>query len=219
MERTHASTSPPRADSDESKASSALSEASDPSRWLDDHGDALYGYALARVRDRHVAEEIVQETLLAALGAGATFAGQSSLRTWLIGIMRHKISDWVRRANQERDATAFELNRGDEALVQFVDRQFTKSGKWKNKPRNWGKRASDPTAMLEEAEFRHALRECLKKLSPNARDAIVLVEREPSSIGVVGKILGVTSTHLSVILHRARTALRSCIEDRWFGDR
>src|SRR5262245_48628437 len=69
----------------------------DPTYWLEHHGDYLYRYALTRVRERSVAEDLLQETLLAAMGGFQEHEGRSSERTWLVGIMRHKIVDHFRR--------------------------------------------------------------------------------------------------------------------------
>ncbi|MBL1293913.1 MAG: hypothetical protein COB61_008575, partial [Thiotrichales bacterium] len=70
----------------------------DPSSWLDDYGDELYRYALARLRDKSAAEDVVQETLLAALKAQENFRGDSAVKTWLIGIMKFKIIDFYRKS-------------------------------------------------------------------------------------------------------------------------
>ena len=72
----------------------------DPVQWLDKYGDYLYRYALMRVRDSAIAEDILQETLLAALGASQNHAGLSSERTWLVGIMKHKVVDYFRRVGR-----------------------------------------------------------------------------------------------------------------------
>ncbi len=87
-----------------------------PEQWLDAHGDALYRYALVRLRDAHKAEEAVQETLLAALQARERFSGGASVRTWLIGILKHKILDQFRRE-------ARELNLGDSQAQAAEDDQ------------------------------------------------------------------------------------------------
>jgi RNA polymerase sigma-70 factor (ECF subfamily) len=105
-----------------------------PERWLDDHGDALLGYACARVRDRDAAEDLVQETLLAAWRARASFAGKSSERTWLIGILKHKLADhWRRLAREPRGAAALETDAADGALIDalFDD---ARRGHWRVPP-------------------------------------------------------------------------------------
>src|ERR687883_471896 len=82
--------------------------APDPSAWVDEHGDYLYRYALFRLRDAALAEDAVQETLLAALQARANYAGRGALRTWLVGILKHKITDQFRRLAREAQAPARE---------------------------------------------------------------------------------------------------------------
>src|SRR5260221_5604439 len=87
-------------------------------RWLEDHGDALYSYALARVRDPHVAEDLVQEALLAGLGAAGGFRGWSAERTWLIGLLKHKLQDHLRGSLRERPVS----DSGPEWLCEPVHR-------------------------------------------------------------------------------------------------
>ena len=73
----------------------------DPTQWLARHGDYLYRYALMRVRDETVAEDVVQETLLAGWQGYARFAGRGAERTWLTGILKHKVIDYFRKASRE----------------------------------------------------------------------------------------------------------------------
>ena len=65
-----------------------------PENWVDQYSNALYTYAIVRVRKPDVAEEMVQETFLAALQALKRFKGRSSEKTWLIGILKHKIIEY-----------------------------------------------------------------------------------------------------------------------------
>src|SRR6266850_1083646 len=73
----------------------------DPERWVEEHGDELFGFAMIRVRDRGAAQDLVQETFLAALRAGASFAGRSTERAWLFGILRNKVVDYYRLKSRE----------------------------------------------------------------------------------------------------------------------
>ena len=66
----------------------------DPERWVDEHGDVLYRYALARVRKPEVAQDLVQDTLLAAVRTHERFRGGSTVRSWLCGILKHKLCDY-----------------------------------------------------------------------------------------------------------------------------
>lgn len=103
----------------------------DPERWLQEHGDYLFGYAMARVQDRTLAEDMVQETLLAAIQARDRFQGDSTERTWLVGILKHKILDYLRR--NQREIPVAEVLAPDEEIESLFDAR----GKWKEGPIPW----------------------------------------------------------------------------------
>ncbi|MSU58371.1 MAG: hypothetical protein EXS35_09350 [Pedosphaera sp.] len=96
--------------------SSALS---DPERWVDEHGDYLFKYALMRLRDPARAEDAVQETFLAALKGGKSFQGRSAEKSWLVGILKNKICDHYRKASRETSFTDLEFH-ADEDHERFV---------------------------------------------------------------------------------------------------
>lgn len=178
-------------------------------RWLDEHGDALYAYAMGRVRDPHVAEELVQESLLAALVAVQAFDGRSAERTWLIGILKHKLVDYVRRDLRERPLATNGAD-GHEDL-------FDQRGRWKVSPSSWG---TDPHALVERAEFREVLARCLARLP--ARMAQVFWMREADGVETpeLCDQLNITPVNAWAILHRARSGLRKCLSSHWFdGER
>lgn len=177
-------------------------------RWLDEHGDALYAYALSRARDPDLAEDLVQETLLAGLATDDPWRGESAERSWLIGILRHKLLDHLRRALRERPLA----ESGPDALGDLFDRR----GHWKVSPSNWG---ADPHALAERAEFRDVLAQCLAKLP--ARMAQLFLLREADSMGTdeLCEQLNVTAANVWALLHRARSRLRNCLTIHWFeGD-
>ena len=82
------------------------------------HRDYLYRYALLHLRDESRAEDVVQETLLAAVEGKERFSGRSSLRTWLTGILKHKIVDVFRRQAREAPLDADQEADADE---EFAD--------------------------------------------------------------------------------------------------
>lgn len=180
---------------------------SDPAEWVDRYGDLLYRYALLRVRNGELAEDLVQETFLAALGARDRFAGRATERTWLVAILRRKIADHLRRAT--RPAPAEESESRAPSLGTFFDRK----GHWRATPGKW---PSDPAATLETKEFWEVFRACLSKLRSSLCDAFCLREMDELSTAEVCRILGISATNLSVRVHRARLALRQCLETHWF---
>lgn len=179
----------------------------DPSEWVDQHGDYLFRYAMLRLRDRSVAEDLVQETFLAALKSRGSFAGSSSEATWMVGILKHKIADHFRR--QAREAP---LEDGD-LREQPDPSSFDRSGHWTSGPTDWG---GNPADLYREKKFLDQFTKCLAGLSPNLANAFTLREIEGADTGEICKVLNVTETNLWVILHRARMHLRQCLETHWF---
>lgn len=179
----------------------------DPAEWVDRYGDYLFRYAMLRLRDRSTAEDLVQETFLAALKDYGSFSGKSSESTWLVGILKHKIVDHFRR--QAREAPVAESD-----LREHPDpSSFDGSGHWTSGPADWG---GNPADLYREKKFLDQLTKCLSGLSPNHANAFTLREIEGADTGEICKVLNVTETNLWVILHRARMLLRRCLEANWF---
>ncbi len=182
----------------------------DPDQWVDEHGDALYGYALMRLRDADLAAEVVQETFLEALKALSKFEGRSSERTWLVGILKHRIIDQFRRqARRERGIG------GEDPSGLEVGEFFDEKGEWKLRVNRW---AELPDRVVERAEFWEVFRACLAELPANYAEAFTLSELEGLPGPEICKILEITPTNLWARLHRARLLLRRSLEARWFGE-
>ena len=189
------------------------SQAIDPKRWVDSYCDALFCHALTRVADAETAKDLVQETLLAAWRSAGRFAGKASERTWLFRILRNKIADHYRKRRPE-----FAVETISE-LAQLEEKQFHQTGMgagaWTPAaaPAHW----SDATRAMEQSEFWEVVRHCTGRLPPNARDAFLLREIEGQSTGELCATLQISRNHLGVLLHRARLALRRCLEVNWFN--
>jgi len=181
---------------------------SDPSEWVDRYGDYLFRYGMLRLRDRSIAEDLVQETFLAALKDRGAYSGNSSESTWMVGILKHKIADHFRR--QAREAP---LEDGD-LREQPDPSSFDRSGHWVSGPADWG---GNPADLYREKRFLDQFKKCLAGLSPNQANAFTLREIEGADTAEICKVLNVTETNLWVILHRARALLRRCLETRWIN--
>jgi RNA polymerase sigma-70 factor (TIGR02943 family) len=186
----------------------APSNASEPEAWIEKHGDILFRFALARLRDAEAAEDVVQETFLAAMRARSEFAGKSSERSWLVGILKHKIADHYRK--QVRLASVAD----PEALDDEVEDWFNDRGEWKSRVQNW---KADPKATLADKQFLNVLDDCLSKLPPRLARAFTLREMDELVSREICEILDITATNLYAMLHRARSRLRRCLEMNWFG--
>jgi RNA polymerase sigma-70 factor (ECF subfamily) len=178
-------------------------ELPEPGEWPARYGDALYRYALARLRRSHEAEEVVQETLLAALQMRRQFQGRSQPRTWLIGILKRKILDRLRAAARQ----------AAESDPAELDAWFTPKGLWRKVPKNWG----DPAAFAERSEFWRVVRGCLAALPARMAEAFTLRTIDEVKADEVCRQLAISSANLWVLLHRARLRLVSCLQINWFN--
>ena len=173
------------------------------------HRGYLLRVAALQLRDSELAEDVVQETLLAALQGASGFSGRSSLKTWLTGILKHKIVDAIRRRGREPVRALLE----EESRIDEFDALFDDAGHWENPPADWG----DPDQALSQREFLAVLQLCLEKLPPNTSRVFMMREVMDMDSEEICKELAITSTNLWVILYRARIALRQCLEQHWFA--
>jgi len=177
-----------------------------PERWVDQHGEYLFRYAMHRGAGAAAAEDVVQETFLAALESRASFDGRSSFRTWLTSILRHKIADRLRKAGPEVDADV-------ELIEQWAESLFNARGKWGHGPRRWARR---PTSETERSELSSVLERCLGKIPAQIAEMFVLHEQHRVPGPRLAASLGISTENLWVRLYRARLALRECLEKNWF---
>jgi RNA polymerase sigma-70 factor (ECF subfamily) len=171
--------------------------------WLRDHADALWAFAISRAPREHT-EDLIQETLLAALASANSFESRSSPRTWLIGILNHKIIDFY-RARSRNKAQSFDPAQHD-AAPQGWTADFNARGKWTNPPASWS--ANPDSALLKD------LAHCVDELPALLKDAISLRDLRQLPADAVCQVLDISPTNLWTRLHRARTAVRRCIESR-----
>lgn len=175
-------------------------------RWLAEHGDALYRYARRRVGKREVAEDLVQETFLAAIKSPEPFRGGASVRTWLVSILRRKIVDHHRRVSLARARSQVD---GPADAPGF----FSQDGSFLVAVARW----RTPPEIMEDREFWSVLEGCLARLPKTLASAFVLRELEDLETAELREILDLSPGNLRVRLFRARQLLRECLERRWFG--
>lgn len=183
------------------------SQTNDSELWVDKYGDILYRYALSRLYNHAASEDVVQETFLAAIRAEQGFSGRSSIRTWLIGILKHKIVDLIRKESREQGLEDIEAIDSQEEV--FFDRK----GRWRAAPADW---QINPGKMLEQKEFMDVLTRCLEHLPDRLRRIFVLRELENQKTEEICKDLAISATNLWVMLYRGRMRLRNCLSKNWF---
>jgi RNA polymerase sigma-70 factor (ECF subfamily) len=185
----------------------------DAGRWLDEHGDYLFKYASFRLRDDSAAEDAVQETFLAAIKAYREFEGRASERTWLVGILKHKIIDHFRKADREAPLG----EGGDEGPehLEFFERTGQWTGHWDadRAPSDWH---ATPAELIERTDFWKVFNDCLTPLPQRTASAFTLREVDGLKSEEICEILAISANNLWVMLHRARLHLRNCLEVNWF---
>jgi RNA polymerase sigma-70 factor (ECF subfamily) len=182
----------------------------DPSTWLGEHGDVLFRFAMARVRKREVAEDLVQDTFVAAVRAYDSFGNRSSVRSWLVGILRYKIIDYYRKRHREKPFSDLNFLRDE------FSEKFDADGYWDHElgPKEWTPPSDE---VMHREEFWQVLRDCMAKLPPRIADVFRLRVMDEFDGKEVCASLGISESNLWVMLHRARLALRECFERNWFG--
>lgn len=166
----------------------------------------LLRFARYQLRNDDRAEDAVSETVLAALEKPQHFGGRAQLKTWLIGILKHKLIDQLRRHAREFSIGSDD----DEADLDTL--LFRDDGHWREAPKEWG----DPEHALRERQFFVVLEACIERLPPAQGRVFMMREWLELDADEICKQMTITSTNLWVLLHRARLRLRECLQQTWF---
>jgi RNA polymerase sigma-70 factor (ECF subfamily) len=177
-----------------------------PNEWIDLYVDYLFNYAISRINDREIAQDLVQETFLAGLKSMKNFKGEATERTWLISILKRKIIDHYRKINS---------NKG-KAEVRIVSNDDTETvGDWlQNRVADTFDKTAEDT--LQNEELGDAIYNCLSKLPKKQADIFKMKTIEGLETEDICNELEITPSNLWVIIHRARTAMALCLKENWF---
>ncbi len=177
-----------------------------PDTWVDNYADYLFNYAVARVSDSEIAKDLVQETFFAGLKSAKNYKGDAAERTWLIAILKRKVIDHYRKINS---------NKGKAEVRMSYNSNIDSEGDWLEE------QVADPYSKLdnsdlENAELGLAIQDCIAKLPK--KQALVFKMKTIQGISTedICNELGINSSNLWVIIHRARTTLMGCLNTNWF---
>ena len=181
-----------------------------PENWVDLYADLLYRFAILRLNDENLAQDMVQETFLSALKNIKKFGQKSSVQTWLVTILKNKIIDHYRKSFMA-DKNGNSSTLPDDDLSDYLE-----NGMWDREkaPKNWHESAED---IFEENEFFKVLHQCLSFLPEQAGKVFLLREIDGLGSTEICKELDISTSNLWVLLHRARNGLRKCIEKTWLN--
>ncbi|MFD2721371.1 sigma-70 family RNA polymerase sigma factor [Hymenobacter monticola] len=183
-----------------------------PAQWPDRYGDELFRFALSRVSDTTVAEELVQETFLSALDGLATFRAEASERTWLFVILRRKIIDHYRRQARAKQVSLDQISEGGATEADFFNLE---TGHWADAqmPASW----LNADAALEQEELHEAIQRCQDRLPAQQGAVFAMRFVEELSAEEICQELGITASNYWVLVHRAKLQLRRCLEKHGLG--
>ena len=176
----------------------------DPTKWVDQYSDYLFNYTIARVNDREVAQDLISETFLAGLKSMKNFKGEATERTWLISILKRKTIYHYRKSNSKKGKAEVRINYKDEES----------EGDWLEE------RVADPfdkTAedSIQNVELGEAIFNCLGKLPEKQARIFKMKTIDDFDTEAICNEFDITPSNFWVIIHRARTAMASCMEKDW----
>jgi RNA polymerase sigma-70 factor (ECF subfamily) len=178
-----------------------------PNKWIDNYADYLFNYAVVRVNNSDLAKDLVQETFFAGLKSSKNFQGKSTERTWLVSILKRKVIDHYRKINSKKGQAEVRMNFYNDGENE---------GSWieERVPQSWDN-ASEK--MIENEELKNQIDICIDYLPEKYAMVFRMKTIQEFETEEICKELGITSSNLWVIIHRARTQLRKCMEDNWFN--
>ena len=181
-----------------------------PHLWLKLYGDYLFSIAFVKLSNREVAEDIVQETFIAALKAKDSFRNNSAEKTWLTTILNNKIIDYYRKKDVLKDSTEYVTETGK----SFDEHFFEDNGHWLEHaaPQEW----SNADKNVDRNEFYRILQYCIQKMPQKLVPVFIAKFIDEQDPEIICKEYEISSSNYWVMLHRARVLIRSCLEKNWF---
>ena len=178
--------------------------------WVDQFSDDLYSWALYKTSSKEIAEDLVQDTFMAAYAKIDGFKGDSQPKTWLFSILNNKIIDFYRK-NAKVKKHEFRLS--EKAGFQLSDDLF-------NEANNWKSREIDPIwdeeqELLDNPDFNGVLSNCIDNLPSKWKTAITSKYLTDEKTAKICQDLDITVSNYWQIVHRAKLLLKECIEDNW----
>lgn len=179
--------------------------------WVELYSDKMYSWAFYKIGNKEQAEDIVQDSFMAAFQSFQNFQGKSDPKTWLFGILNNKIADYFRKAY--KSPIVAETNQNTES--DYLNKYFDGDGSWRKeqRPHEW---QLENMHLLDNAEFTKALEGCLGKLPVQWYSAVQLKYISNKNGELICQELQITASNFWQILHRAKLQLRKCLEFHWF---
>lgn len=185
-----------------------------PEKWLTNYGDYLFSLAMVKTNNKETAEDLVQDCFFSAIKSKESFRGESSERTWLVSILNNKIIDYYRKKSVLKNTDSYLVDTEQAFMDNFFQNNNFSDAHWNKEAfgTSWSSKADDE---LNESEFQRVLLFCLAKLPPKLSCVFTSKFIDDQDSDSVCKELGLSSSNFWVIIHRAKLAMRGCLQKNW----
>lgn len=176
-----------------------------PNSWVDQYANYLFNYAITRVSDAEIAKDLISETFLAGLKSKDNFKGDSTERTWLVSILKHKIIDHYRKINSKKGKAEVRMDyTSDDQDGDWLEERVADQ--------------SDKTAEddIENTELGLAIEDCLDSINEKQAQIFRMKTIKDYDTEAICNVFDITPSNLWVIIHRARKSLADCLDGSWF---
>ena len=182
-------------------------------RWVEMYSDKMYSWTFYKTNSKEIAEDLVQDTFLAAFQSISKFEGKSDPKTWLFAILNNKIAEHFRKIYRNPILSENQANPNEGE--SFFDTLFDSNGEWQKeeRPKEW---QNTEAHLLDDVAFVKVLQACMDKLPANWNAVIQLKYLEEKKGDLICQELGIAPTNFWQILHRSKLQLRKCLENHWF---
>lgn len=182
-------------------------------RWVEMYSDKMYSWTFYKTNSKEIAEDLVQDTFLAAFESISKFEGKSDPKTWLFAILNNKIAEHFRKIYRNPILSENQANPNEGE--SFFDTLFDSNGEWQKeeRPKEW---QNTEAHLLDDVAFVKVLQACMDKLPANWNAVIQLKYLEEKKGDLICQELGIAPTNFWQILHRSKLQLRKCLENHWF---
>jgi len=178
--------------------------------WVNEYSDALYSWSFYKTSSRETAEDLVQDTFLAAYNKFESFKGDSQPKTWLFSILNNKIIDHYRLSSKTTKKT---VSLSEDSAYEITEGFFDEAENWKSTAINpvW----NQDEELLDNPDFNNVMQFCMDDLPENWRFAVTSKYLTDKKADEICQDLNITVSNYWQIIHRAKLVLKKCLEMKW----
>lgn len=181
-----------------------------PHFWIEKYAKEMLSFAIKKLGNKEIAEDLLQDTFLSAFKNKETFKGNSSEKTWLYQILKNKIIDYYR--SKIKSITDSQISLSDWSTEEHFQ-SGTQSGRWLQ-PISPTMSQSDIESKFDSKELRFALQNCISKLPTKMNLVFMARYIEDNEAEKICKEMNITPSNYWTIIHRAKIQIKECLDKK-----